>query len=98
MTQVNTVLLPVFEKDVKKILGAKVIVLVRKKKWKIVLFVEFQNINRCSSNANYPLSKMDQILHRVVGAQKISLIGWFSSYNHISFHEDDKEKTTFVTP
>ena len=47
---------------------------------------------------NYSLPKMDHILQRVVGASRISLLDGFSGFNHILFHPDDQEKTTFTTP
>jgi len=41
---------------------------------------------------------MDQILQRVVGSTKISLLDGFSSYNQILFHPDDQPKIAFTTP
>jgi hypothetical protein len=41
---------------------------------------------------------MDHTLERVVGANKISMIGGFSGYNQIVVHEDDKDKISFTTP
>ena len=47
---------------------------------------------------NYPLPKIEQILQKVVGAQRISMVDGFSGYHQIAMHPDDKEKTTFTTP
>ena len=47
---------------------------------------------------NYPLPKIEQILQKVVGAQRISMVDGFSGYNQISMHVDDREKTAFTTP
>ena len=101
---------PVIEKEVKKLLEAKIIVPlrysswvanlvpVRKKNGEIRLCVDFRNLNRSSLKDNYPLPKIEQILQKVVGAQRISMVDGFSGYNQISMHPNDKEKTIFTTP
>ena len=47
---------------------------------------------------NYPLPKIEQILQKVVGAQRISMVDGFSRYNQIAMHPNDRENTTFTTP
>ena len=101
---------PIIEKEVKKLLDAKIIVPlrysswvanlvpVRKKNGEIRLCVDFRNLNRSSLKDNYPLPKIEQILQKVVGAQRISMVDGFSGYNQISMHPNDKEKTSFTTP
>ena len=91
--QINPMLLPVMEKEVKKLLDAQIIVplrysewvanlvLVRKKSGEIRLYVDFRNLNRSSKKKNYPLPKMEHILQRVIGASRISMIDGFSGYN-----------------
>ena len=98
------------EKEVKKLLDAKIIVPlryyewvanlvpVRKKNGEIRLCVDFRSLNRSSLKDNYPLPKMDHVLEKVVGANRMSMIDGFSGYNQIVVHEDDKEKTAFTTP
>jgi hypothetical protein len=110
LRQINPILLPVIEREVKNLLDAKIIVPlrysewvanlvpVRKKNGEIRLCVDFRNLNRSSLKDNYPLPKMDHILEKVVGANRMSMIDGFSGYNQIAVHEDDKEKTTFTTP
>jgi hypothetical protein len=104
LRQINPILLIVIEREVKKLLDAKIIVPlrysqwvdnlvpVRKKNGEIILCVDFRNLNRSSLKDNYPLPKMDHILERVVGGNIISMIDGFSGYNQIFVHEDDKEK------
>ena len=82
----------IIEKELKRMLDAKIIVPlrysnwvanlvpVRKKSGEIRLCVDFKNLNKCSLKDNYPLPKMDHILQRVVGAQQISLLDGYSSY------------------
>ena len=98
------------EKEVKRLLDAKIIVplrysdwvanivSVRKKSGEIKLCVDFRNLNKSSLKDNYPLPKMDHVLEKVVGANRMSMINGFSGYNQISLNEHDKEKTTFTTP
>jgi hypothetical protein len=98
------------EKEIKKLLNAQIIipmrysewvahlVLVRKKNGKIKLCVELRNLNKCSKKDNYPFPKMENIFQRVFGASVMSFIDFFSGYNQISIHPDDREKTTFTTP
>jgi hypothetical protein len=98
------------EKEVKKLLDAKIIVplryskwvanlvLVRKKNGEIRLCVDFRNLNKSSLKDNYPLPKMDHVLEKVVGENRMSMIDGFSGYNQITFHEYDKKKTMFITP
>jgi hypothetical protein len=110
LRQFNSILLPVIEKEVKKLLDAKIIVPlrysdwvvnlvpVRKKNGEIRLCVEFRNLNKSSLKDNYPLPKMDHMLEKVAGATRMSMVDGFSGYNQIVVCESDKEKTTFTTP
>jgi hypothetical protein len=108
--QFNPLLLPIIEKELKRLLEAKIIVPlrysewvanlvpVRKKNGEIRLSVDFRNLNRCSLKDNYPLPKMDYILQRVVGAKRISMLDGYLGYNQISVMEEDKNKIAFTTP
>jgi hypothetical protein len=110
LRQINPILFPVVEKEVKKLLDAKIIVPlrysdweanlvpVRKKSGEIILCVDFRNINKSSLRDNYPLPKMDHVLDKVVGSNKMSMIDGFLGYNQIAVTKKDKEKTTFTTP
>jgi hypothetical protein len=71
---------------------------IRKKSGEIRLCVDFINLNRVSLKDNYPLPKMDHILQKVVGSQKMSMLDFFFGCNQIMAHLDDQEKTTFTTP
>jgi hypothetical protein len=74
------------------------LVRVRKKNAEIRLYVDFRNLNWPSHKDNYPLPKMDHVLEKVVGDNKISMIDGFSGYNQSVVHEDDRENNTFTTP
>lgn len=70
----SPMLLPTMEKEIKKLLDAKIIiplrysdwianlVSVRKKNGEIRLCVDFRNLNKCSRKYNYPLHKMEHIM------------------------------------
>lgn len=53
------------------------LVLVRKKNGEIRLCVDFRNLNKLSLKDNYPLPKMDQLLQRVLGYDRISMLDGF---------------------
>jgi hypothetical protein len=110
LRRINHLLLPLIEKEINKLFEANIIVSLRFYKWvenlvpirkksgEIRLCVDFRNLNRVSLKDNYPLPKMDHILQKVVGSQKISMLDGFLGYNQIMVHLDDQEKTTFTTP
>ena len=86
LRQINPILLPVIEKEVQKLLDAKIIVPlrysdwvanlvpVRKKNREIRLCVDFRNLNKSSLKDNYPLPKMDHVLEKLVGENRMSMI------------------------
>jgi len=108
--RVNPVLLPLIEKEVKRVYEAGIIAPIRFSEWisnlvptrkktgEIRLCVDLRNQNKVSLKDHYPLPKMDHILQKVVGASRISLFDGFSGFNQILVHPDDQEKTTFTTP
>jgi hypothetical protein len=89
MRQINPILFLVIEREVKKLLDAKIIVPlrysewvenlvpVRKKSGEIRLCVDLMNLNRSSLKGNYPLPKMDHVLENVVGINRMSMIDGF---------------------
>jgi hypothetical protein len=109
LRRINPNLLPLIEKEIKKMYDAKTIVPLRfskcvsnmvptkKKTGEIRLCIDFKNLNKVSLKDNYPLPKMDHILQKLVGASRISLLDGFSCYNQVLFHPDDQKKTTFTT-
>ena len=110
LRRINPILMPLIEKEVKKLFDAKIIVPisfsnwlanlvpVRKKNGEIRICIDFENLNKASLKDNYPLPKMDLILQNIVGSQRMSMLDGFSGYNQILVHLDDQEKTAFTTP
>jgi len=98
---INPLLLPLIEKEIKKLLDAKIIVplrysrwianlvVVRKKNVEIRLCVDFRNLNKCSRKDNYPLPKMEHLLQKVSGARVMSFLDGFLGYNQIVVHPKD---------
>ena len=95
LRRINPLLLPLIDKEIRKLYDAKIIVSLRFSKWlanlvpvrkkngEIRLCVDFRNLNIFSLKDNYPLPKMDHILQKVVGSQRMSLLDGFSGYNQI---------------
>ena len=90
LRRINHVLLPLIEKEVKKMFEAGIIAPIRFSEWvsnlvptrkktgEIILCVDLRNLNKVSLKDHYPLPKMDHVLQRVVGSSKISLLDGFS--------------------
>ena len=101
-------MLPIIEKEIKKLFNAKIIVtlrfskwvsnMVRKKNGEIKLCIDFRNLNKVSLKDNYPLPKMEHILQKVVGSERISTMDGFSGYNQIKLFPEDQENNAFTTP
>jgi hypothetical protein len=93
LRNLNTMLLPIIEKEIRKLWDAKIIVPLRFSNWvanivpvwkkngEIRICVDFRNLNKCSLKDNYPFPKMDHILKSVVGSKRISMIDGYSGYN-----------------
>lgn len=106
----NPLFFPLIEKEIKKRFDAKIIVSLKHSKWldnvvpvrkeneEIKICIDFRNLNRVSLKDNNSLPKMDNILQKVVGSQRLFMLDGFSGYNQVLVHPDDQEKTTFTTP
>lgn len=110
LRRINPVLLPLIEKEVKRMFEAGIIAPIRFSEWvsnlvptrkktgEIRLYIDLRNLNKVSLKDHYPLPKMDHILQRVVGSSRISLLDGFSSFNQILVHPNDQDKIAFTTP
>ena len=89
LRRVNPLFLPLIEKEIKKLFYVKIIVslrhskwlanivLVRKKNGEIRICIDFRNLNRVSLKDNYPFPKMDHILQKPIGSQRLSMLDGF---------------------
>ena len=64
-------------------------------KWRMC--VDFTDINKACPKDSYPLPRVDVLVDSTARHQLLSFIDAFSSYNQIRMHEDNQEKTSFVT-
>ena len=98
------------EKEICKLLNAKIIIPIRYSEWvanlvpvrkksgEIRICIDFRNLNKWSLKDNYPLPKMDHILQKVVGSSRISMMDGFLGYNQVAMDLEDRKKTAFSTP
>lgn len=110
LRRINPRLLLLIEKEVRRLCDAKIIVPLRFSNWldnivparkkseEIRLCIDFRNLNKVSLKDNYLLPKMDHVLHKVVGAERLLMLDGFSGYNQVVVHCDDQDKTSFTTP
>ena len=73
------------------------IVVVPKKGNKIRVCMDFRDLDRASSNDDFPLPYIDILVDNVAKKFTYSFIDGFLSYNQIKMVDKDKEKTTFLT-
>ncbi|XP_073268737.1 uncharacterized protein [Populus alba] len=74
------------------------IVVVPKKDNKIRVCVDFRDLNKASPKDNFPLPHIDVLVDNAAKSSTYSFMDGFSGYNQIKMAEQDKKKTTFVTP
>jgi hypothetical protein len=82
LRQMNPILLPIIERQVKNLLDANIIVPLRYSEWvanlvpvrkknsEIRLCMDLRNLNKSSLKYNYPLPKMDHVLEMWLGITK----------------------------
>jgi hypothetical protein len=73
-------------------------VIVRKKTREIQMCVDFRDLNKASIKDNYPLPNMVFLLQQVTGSTCMSMLDGFSGYNQVFVVEEDRAKTSFITP
>ena len=74
------------------------IVVVPKKDDKIRVCVDFRDLNKASPKDDFPLPHIDVLVDNAAKSSTYSFMDGFSGYNQIKMAEEDKEKTTFITP
>jgi hypothetical protein len=73
-------------------------VIIRKKTGEIWMCVDFRDLNKERIKDNFPLPNMEFLLQQVIGSTCMSMLDGFSGYNQVLVAEEDREKTTFITP
>lgn len=77
---------------------ASPIVVVKKKTGEVRLCVDYRALNRKTYKENFPLPRIDDQLDSLAGYQYYTVLDLASGYYQISINEEDRYKTSFVTP
>ena len=73
-------------------------VMVKKKKGKWRVCIDFTYLNKACPNDPFPMPRIDQLVDATVGHHQISFLDTFQRYYQIPLALDDHEKIAFVTP
>ncbi|MCO5557438.1 hypothetical protein L7F22_011002 [Adiantum nelumboides] len=65
-------------------------------KWRVC--VDYKPLNEATKRDHFPLPFQDEILNEVAGYERYTMCDGYSRYFQIRIVEEDKKKTTFVTP
>jgi hypothetical protein len=74
------------------------VVLAKKKDGSPRFCVDYRSLNAVTKKDVYPLPRIDDLLQRLSGAAVFSSLDLKDGFWQIPVHQDDREKTTFVTP
>jgi hypothetical protein len=72
--------------------------MVRWKNGKWRMCTDFTNLNKCCPKDNFPLARINQIIDTAAGSETMALFDCFLGFHQIWLHEEDEEKTSFITP
>ena len=73
-------------------------VVVKKKKGKWRVCVDFMDLNKACTKDPFLMSKIDQLVDAIIDHPQMSFLDAFQGYHQIPLALDDQEKTVFVTP
>ncbi|PKI54162.1 hypothetical protein CRG98_025457 [Punica granatum] len=73
------------------------IVPVEKKDERVLVCVDYRDLNKASPKDNFPLPHIDVLVDNTARHTQLSFMDGFSGYNQIRMAEEDKIKTTFTT-
>ena len=71
---------------------------VLKKDGRIQVCVNYRDLNKASSKDDFPLPNIHILVDNTARHEIYSFMDEFFGYNQILLDEEDKEKTTFITP
>ncbi|CAH9143682.1 unnamed protein product [Cuscuta epithymum] len=60
--------------------------------------VDYTDLNKACPMDPFPLPNIDQLVDETAGCELMSFMDAFSGYHQIRMHEEDAEKTSFMTP
>ena len=61
------------------------------------MYMDFTDLNKAYPKDSYPFLRVDVLVDSTAQHQLLSFMDAFLGYNQIQMHEDDQEKTSFVT-
>ena len=73
-------------------------VVVKKKKGKWRVCVDFIYLNKACPKNPFPMPRIDQLVNATVGHHRMSFLNVFQGYHQIPLALGDQKKTAFVTP
>ena len=73
-------------------------VVVKKKKGKWRVCVDFTDLNEACPKDPFPMPRIDQLVNATVGHHRMSFLNVFQGYHQIPLALGDQKKTAFVTP
>ena len=74
------------------------IVPVAKKDGKVLICVDYRDLNKASPKDDFPLPHIDMLVDNTTKFKVFSFMDGFSGYNHIKMAPEGMEKTIFITP
>jgi len=72
-------------------------VVVKKKNGKWRVCIDFTDLNKACPKDSFPLPHIDRLVEATAGNELLSFMDAFSGYNQILMHQNDREKTVFIT-
>jgi hypothetical protein len=96
--EVHRLLEAKFTKPISYPTGLTNVVMVQKKNGKWRMCIDFTNLNKACPKDIFPLLRIDKIVDSTTGCEMMSLLDFFSGYHQIYMEEEDKAKTSFITP
>jgi hypothetical protein len=68
----------------------------KNEKWRICM--NFTSLKKACPKDIFPLSRIDKIVDSAAGCEVMSLLECFLGYHQIYMKDEDKTKTSFITP
>jgi len=73
-------------------------ILVRKKKGKWRMCVDYTSLNKACSKDPFPLPRIDQVVDSTSGCETLCFLDAYSGYHQITMKESNQLATSFITP
>jgi hypothetical protein len=60
--------------------------------------IDFTDLNKAFPKDEFPLPRIDTLVHAVASSELMSLLDCYSGYHQILMKKEDEPKTSFITP